>query len=136
MTREEAKSQVEAFFKRLGEPISVFENGVNHARAEIGRALLIFEFTDEKQLACVALIHRFEEKPSSEALTAIEDAVESDLEDRIRYDDFTKTLFLERLFETKIDDGKFYAEMKNLADSSLVWRNDFFNSGAAGSPQA
>lgn len=127
MTKTEAKDQVEAFFRKLGDEIAVFEEN-NYAKAQIGTAVLGFEFTDVETLACVALIHKFDEPPKKEILLAIEDAAENEIDDEIRYDDFTKSLFLERIFVEKIDVEEFYAQMRNLSDSSLVWRKDLFNS--------
>lgn len=136
MTKEDAKNQVEAFFRKLGNnDVSVFEEN-NFAKAEIGTSKLGFEFTDEDTLACVALIHKFDEPPAKEILKAVEDAAENEIDDTIRYDDFTRSLFLERIYEDKLDDDQFYAEMKNLSDSSLVWRKEFIESDFENSQSA
>ena len=127
MTKEEAKNQVESFFRKLGEEVEVFGE-TNFAKAEIGTSSLVFEYTDEETLACVALIHKFEEQPPTGILKAIEDAAVDEIDDEIHYDEFTKSLFLERIYEEKLSDDEFYAEMRNLSDSSLVWRKDFIES--------
>lgn len=135
MTREEAKKQIESFFRKLGEEVNVFETN-NYAKAQIGTATLGFEFTDNETLACVALIHKFDETPKPEILLAIEDAAESEIDDNIHYDDFTKSIFLERIYVEKLNDEEFYAEMRNLSDSSLVLRKDFINSSIENSQNA
>jgi hypothetical protein len=135
MTKEEAKNQVENFFRKLGEEVSVFGE-TNYAKAEIGTSSLVFEYTDKETLACVALIHKFDEAPKKEILKAIEDAAENEIDDSIHYDEFTKSLFLERIYDETLDDEDFYTEMRNLSDWSLVWRKDFINSDLENSQSA
>lgn len=135
MKKQEAKDQVESFFRKLGEEVSVFDEA-NFAKAQIGTSSLIFEYTEEETLACVALIHKFDDPPKKEILKAIEDAAENEIDDSIHFDEFTKSLFLERIYNEKLDDEDFYAEMRNLSDSSLVWRKDFINSDLENSHRA
>lgn len=135
MTKQEAKDQIESFFRKLGEEISVFDD-TNYAKAKIGTSSLVFEYTEEETLACVALIHKFDENPPAEILQAIEDAAENEIDDEIHFDEFTKSLFLERIYEEKLSDDKFYSEMRNLSDSSLVWRKDFIESDFENSQSA
>jgi hypothetical protein len=71
MTREEAKQQIEAFFRRLGEKASFFDEKT-HVEARIGETLVGFEYDEtEEILSAQALIYRFRSEPKDEVLDAI-----------------------------------------------------------------
>ncbi|HVE56078.1 MAG TPA: hypothetical protein VNB22_04565, partial [Pyrinomonadaceae bacterium] len=71
MTREEAKQQIEAFFRRLGEKASFFDEKM-YVESRIGETLIGFEYDVAQEiLSAQALIYRFRSAPKDNVLDAI-----------------------------------------------------------------
>jgi hypothetical protein len=123
MTREQAKQQIEAFFRRLGITASFFEDK-NFAKAAIGESVIGFEFDAASGgLSARALIYRFRQKPKPVMLDAIfaEEKTAATGGGSLRFDNEEMSLFLERAFTEKISDEEFYDAVNRLAQASLVW---------------
>ena len=123
MTKEEAKQQLEAFFRKLGIKASFFDDK-NFAKANIGEAVLGFEFLEEKQiLQTKALIFRFRRPPEPKILSAIyaEANEQNSGGGEIYLDEEDLSLYLEKDFDEKLDDDIFYEQVNNLAQASLLW---------------
>ncbi|HEY0050733.1 MAG TPA: type III secretion system chaperone [Pyrinomonadaceae bacterium] len=133
MTREEAKQQLETFFRRLGSEASIF-NEQKFVQARIGESFVGFEFDEtDDLLSCQALIYRFRREPTDEILDALF-AEESDANSgggRIVFDSETFSLYLQRDFEEKIDDASFYEQVNALAWASMVWNGEIVEHAAA-----
>ena len=123
MTREEAKQQLEAFFRRLGITASFFEDK-NFAKATIGEALIGFEFIEsEGVLNAQALIYRFRNSPNQTVIEAIfAEQKNSDTGGgNVHFETEDLSLFLEKSFTEKISDEEFYQQVNELAQASLIW---------------
>jgi hypothetical protein len=123
MTREEAKQQMEAFFRKIGITASFFEDKT-HAKATIGEALIGFEFVEaEGVLNAQALIYRFRNSPNQKVVEAI--LAEQQNSDtgggNVNFDSEDFSLFLEKSFSEKLADEEFYKQINDLARASLIW---------------
>lgn len=126
MTKTEAKTQLEAFFRRLGEKISIFDDK-NFVKARIGEALAGFEFDEtDGVLSAKALIYRFRREPKDEVLDAAfaEDDATANGGGRVVFDSQDFSLYLQRDFIETVDDKTFYEEINRLASASLVWNSE------------
>lgn len=123
MTREEAKQQLEAFFRKIGITASFFEDK-NFAKATIGEALIGFEFVEaEGILNAQALIYRFRNSPNQKVVEAIfTEQKNSDTGGgNVNFDSEDFSLFLEKSFTEKISGEEFYKQINDLARASLIW---------------
>lgn len=123
MTREEAKQQLEAFFRKLGVTASFFDDG-NFAKASIGEAIIGFEYVEADGILIEkALIYRFRNNPNPLLIQALlaeqqnSDTGESDV--HFAPDDLS--LSLEKVFGKKLEDEEFYRQVEQTAQASLVW---------------
>jgi hypothetical protein len=126
MTKDEAKNQLGAFFRRLGEKGSFFDDE-NFAKARIGEAFLGFEYDEtDGVLSCQALIYRFRREPKDEILDAAfaEDNAAQTGGGRLVFDSGALSLYLQRDFTDPADDRIFYEEINRLASASLVWNGE------------
>lgn len=123
MRRQEAKQQLEAFFKKLGITASFFEDK-NFAKATIGEALIGFEYAEtEGVLNAQALIYRFRNSPNQTLIEALfAEQKNSDTGGgKLRFETADNSLFLEKTFTEKTADEEFYGQVNQLAQASLVW---------------
>jgi hypothetical protein len=123
MTREEAKHQLEAFFRKIGITASFFEDK-NFAKATVGEALIGFEFVKtEGVLNAQALIYRFRNSPNQKVIEAIfAEQKNSDTGGgNVNFDSQDFSLYLEKSFSEKISDEEFYKQITQLAQASLIW---------------
>lgn len=123
MTREEAKQQLEAFFRKIGITASFFEDK-NFAKATVGEALIGFEFVEmENILKAQALIYRFRNSPNPIVIEAL--FAEQQNSDTgggsLRFENEDFSLFLEKSFGEKLPDEEFYKQINQLAQASLIW---------------
>lgn len=126
MTREEAKQQLEAFFRKLGITASFFEDK-NFAKATVGEALIGFEFIEtEDVLTAQALIYRFRNNPNPVLIEAL--IAEQNNSDAggasVRFENDDLSLFLEKIFDEKISNEEFYEQVNKMARASLVWSSE------------
>lgn len=132
MKKSEAKQQVEAFFRKLGNKASFFED-TNFVKTQIGEAFLGFEFNDEANLlSCRALIYRFRHAPQDEVLRAIyaEENETNDGGGRVVFDGKELTLYIEHDFTEIIGDEQFYSRVNQLAHASLKWNGEILQRAA------
>ena len=123
MTREEAKQQLEAFFRKIGITASFFEDK-NFAKATVGEALIGFEFIEaDDVLNARALIYRFRNPPNQIVIEAI--LAEQQNSDtgggNVNFETEDLSLFIEKSFTEKIPDEEFYKQINQLAQASLIW---------------
>ena len=123
MTREEAKQQLEAFFRKIGIRASFFDDN-NFAKATVGEAVIGFEFLEtENILNTNALIYRFRNNPNPVLIEAL--AAEQNNSDtgggNVHFEPADLSLFLEKRFSEKLPDEEFYKQTSQLAQASLVW---------------
>jgi hypothetical protein len=133
MTREEAKQQLEAFFRKLGNDAPVLDEK-NYVQARIGEALIGFEFDEaDGVLSCEALIYRFRREPADAILDALfaEESEANSGGGRIVFDSETFSLYLQRDFAEKNGDASFYNEVSALAQASMVWNGEIVEHAAA-----
>ncbi|HEX8247073.1 MAG TPA: hypothetical protein VF599_02725 [Pyrinomonadaceae bacterium] len=133
MTREEAKQQLENFFRKLGSEASIF-NEQKFVQARIGESFVGFEFDETDDiLSCQALIYRFRRAPADEILDALfaEESEANSGGGRIVFDSETFSLYLQRDFAEKIDDASFYEQVNALAWASMVWNGEIVEHAAA-----
>lgn len=123
MTREEAKHQLEALFRKIGITASFFEDK-NFAKATIGEALIGFEFVEaEGTLNAQALIYRFRNTPNPTLIEALitEQKNSATGGGNVRFETEDLSLFLEKSFTEKLSDEEFYSEINQMAQTSLIW---------------
>lgn len=133
MTREEAKQQLESFFRLLGSEASMF-NEQKFVQARVGESFVGFEFDEaDNILSCQALIYRFRREPRDEILDAIfaEESEANNGGGRIVFDSDTLSLYLQRDFDEKIDDASFYERVNLLGRASIVWNGEIVGNAAA-----
>ncbi|HLM02423.1 MAG TPA: type III secretion system chaperone [Pyrinomonadaceae bacterium] len=133
MNREEAKQQLENFFRRLGSEASLF-NEQKFVQARVGESFVGFEFDEaDDVLSCQALIYRFRREPRDEVLDALfaEETPVNNGGGRIVFDSKTFALYLQRDFAEKIDDASFYEQVNQLARASLIWNGEIVEHAAA-----
>jgi hypothetical protein len=123
MTREEAKQQIEAFFRKIGITASFFEDE-NFAKATVGEALIGFEFVEtEGVLKTQALIYRFRNAPNQKVIEAL--LAEQQNSDtgggNVNFETEDFSLFLEKTFMEKLSAEEFYKQINQLAQASLIW---------------
>ena len=123
MTREEAKQQLEAFFRKIGITASFFEDK-NFAKATVGEALIGFEFAEaDGVLNSRALIYRFRNPPNQIVIEAI--LAEQQNSDtgggNVNFETEDLSLFIEKSFTEKLSDEEFYKQINQLAQASLIW---------------
>jgi hypothetical protein len=132
MTREEAKQQIEAFFRRLGEKASFFDEKM-YVETRIGETLVGFEYDEAEQiLSAQALIYRFRKEPKDEVLDAIfgEESDATSGGGRVVFNSETFTFYLQRDFKEKVGDNIFYEFINKLAQTSLRWNNEILMTAA------
>lgn len=123
MTKEEAKQQLEPFFRKLGIRPSFFDDK-NFAKANIGEAILGFEFSDaEKILKAKVLIYCFRGQPAPVILEGIkaEENEQNTGGGEIFFDEQSLALSLVKDFDKELVDKVFYDQLNNLAQASLIW---------------
>lgn len=128
VNKQQAKQQIEAFFLRLGNKASFFDEK-NFVQARIGEAFVGFTFDDANEiLSAQALIYRFRDVPKNKILDQVF-AAENESNNgggEIVFDDEARTLFLQKKFIEKIADEQFYKQINVLAQASLLWSGDIF----------
>ncbi|HEY8561479.1 MAG TPA: hypothetical protein VIL74_13975 [Pyrinomonadaceae bacterium] len=127
MTREEAKQQIEAFFRRLGERRASFFTEKSHVEARLGESLLGFEYDEDEQiLSAQALIYRFRSAPRDEVLDAVfaEETEANSGGGRLVFNSENSAFYLQRDFREKIGDNVFYEGVNRLAQASLRWHTE------------
>lgn len=133
MTKEEAKQQVEAFFRRLGERKTSFLDRKSYVEARIGETLIGFEYDENAHiLSSQALIYRFRKEPPDNILDAVF-AEETDANNgggRVVFNSETNTFYLQRDFTEKIGDNVFYEGINRLAQASLRWSAEILANAA------
>lgn len=125
MTREEAKQQLEAFFRKLGITVSVL-NDNNFVKATAGEAVIGFEFVEtEGVLIAKALIYRFRNNPNPLLIEAlIAEQKNSDTGGgSVNFAADDLSLSLEKTFGEKLSNEEFYEQVNRMAQASLVWSN-------------
>ncbi len=123
MTKDEAKTQVEAFLEKLGSNESnVFEEK-NFAKVMIDQAIMGFVFKENETLSCQSLIYRFRREPKDSVMKAIEEESKTAPTGggEVAFDDENLTLVLQKEYTEKISDEMFYNDMKSIAEASFVW---------------
>lgn len=126
MTRHEAKSQLDAFFEKLGnKDANLFEES-NVARATIGEAFMGFVFNENKSLSCQSLIYRFRKMPKKAIMDAIESESTAALNGggEIAFDEDNLSLILQKEYTDKVSNEQFYRDIQELAETSLIWSNE------------
>lgn len=126
MTREEAKQQLEAFFRKLGLSTSVL-NETNFVKATVGEAVIGFEYAEtEGVLISKALIYRFRNNPNPLLIEAL--VAEQKNSDTgggfVHFATDDLSLSLEKTFVEKLSDEDFYEQINHLAKASLVWSSE------------
>jgi hypothetical protein len=124
MTKDEAKRQMAAFFRRLGEKKEIFGER-NFVKARVGEAFLGFEYDEtDGILSCQALIYRFRREPRDEILDAAFAEENRTGGGRVVFDSQSLALYLQRDYAEKTDDAVFDEEVRRLAADSLVWSGE------------
>lgn len=126
MTKQEAKTQVEAFFEKIGDKdVSVF-NEKNFAKALIGEAIMGFVYNEDETLLCQSLIYRFRKPPQQKVMEAIEFESQNAPKGggEIAFDEENFTLVLQRDYQQKVSEDDFYNDMQKLAKASLIWSDE------------
>lgn len=132
MKQSEAKQQIEAFFRKLGNKATFFED-TNFVKAQIGEAFLGFEFVkDANLLSCRALIYRFRRAPPDKVLRAVyaEENETNSGGGKVIFDADELTLYLRRDFTEITDDVQFYNQINQLAAASLKWNGEILERAA------
>jgi hypothetical protein len=133
MTREEAKQQVEAFFRRLGEKKASFFDEQNHAEARIGEAVVGFEYDENEQvLSAQALIYRFRAAPPDDVLDAVfgEETEANSGGGRVVFNSENSAFYLQRDFREKVGENVFYEGINKIAQASLRWNSEILTHAA------
>lgn len=132
MTRAEAKLQIEAFFRRLGEKASFFDDK-SYVETRIGETLIGFEYDEaEEILSAQALIYRFRSEPKDNILDAIfgEESDATSGGGRVVFNSETFTFYLQRDFTEKVGENVFYEAINKLGQASLRWNNEILTKAA------
>jgi len=133
MTKNEAKIQVEAFFRQLGEKASFFDEK-NYVEARIGETLVGFEYDEDGEILSVqSLIYRFRKEPKDEILDAVfaEENETNNGGGRLVFNSENYAFYLQRDFDEVISDESFYKNIQRLAQSSLLWNSEILTNAAA-----
>jgi hypothetical protein len=133
MTKEEAKQQVEAFFRRLGEKKASFFNDESHTEARIGESLIGFEYDEQAEiLSAQALIYRFRNEPQDKVLDAVfaEESESNSGGGRVVFNSENSAFYLQRDFQEKVGDNVFYEGINRLAQASLRWNSEILTNAA------
>jgi|GEM_PF-2819409 len=133
MIKEEAKQQLEAFFRTLGIEAAVLDEK-NYVQARVGESILGFEYDRaDGVLSCQALIYRFRRAPRDEILDALfaEENEANSGGGRIVFDSETFSLYLQRDFTEKTDERLFSEQVNRLARASMVWNGEIVGQAAA-----
>jgi hypothetical protein len=133
MTREEARQQVENFFRRLGEKNASFFDDSTHVEARIGEAVIGFEYDEaEEILSAQALIYRFRKAPPDNVLDAVfaEETEASSGGGRVVFNSENFAFYLQRDFQEKIGENVFYEGINKLAQASLRWNSEILTHAA------
>ena len=133
MTREEAKQQVEAFFRRLGEKKASFFDRKSYVEARIGESLIGFEYDEsEATLSAQALIYRFRSEPQDNILDAVfaEESEANSGGGRVVFNSENSTFYLQRDFIEKVGENVFYEGINRLAQASLRWNAEILANAA------
>ena len=133
MTKAEAKQQIEAFFRRLGERKASFFDDKSHVEARIGEALIGFEYDAQAEiLSAQALIYRFRNEPPDAVLDAVfaEENESNSGGGRVVFNSENNAFYLQRDFQEKIGDNIFYEGINRLAQASLRWNSEILSQAA------
>jgi hypothetical protein len=133
MTKEEAKQQVEAFFRRLGEKKASFFDAKNYVEARIGEAVIGFEYDEtEEILSAQALIYRFRTAPQDNVLDAVfgEETDANNGGGRVVFNSDNSAFYLQRDFQEKVGENVFYEGINKLAQASLRWNSEILTHAA------
>jgi hypothetical protein len=133
MTREEAKQQVEAFFRRLGEKKASFFDRANHVEARLGETVVGFEYeAAAENLSAQCLIYRFRSEPQDRVLDAVfsEETEANSGGGRVVYNSENFAFYLQRDFTEHVGDNFFYEAINRLAQASLRWNGEILSQAA------
>ena len=133
MTKAEAKQQIEAFFRRLGEKKASFFDDKSHTEARIGESLVGFEYDETQEiLSAQALIYRFRSEPQDNVLDAIfaEENESNSGGGRVVFNSENFAFYLQRDFQEKVGDNVFYEGINRLAQASLRWNSEILTNAA------
>ena len=132
MTKDEVKQQIEAFFRRLGEKASFFDEKM-YVEARIGEAVIGFEYDEtEEILSAQALIYRFRNEPHDNVLDAVfaEESEANSGGGRLVFNSENFAFYLQRDFTGKIGDNVFFEGINKLAQASLRWNSEILMKAA------
>lgn len=133
MTREEAKQQIEEFFRRSGEKTVAFFDRKSFVETRIGGALVGFEYDEREEiLSAQALIYRFRGEPQDKILDAVfaEESEANSGGGRVVFNSENLAFYLERDFQEKVGDNVFYEGINKLAWASLRWHREILAKAA------
>lgn len=132
MTKDEAKQQIEDFFRRLGKKEFLFDDN-NHVEARIGESGIGFEYDEEAEiLSAQALIYRFRAEPHDKVLDAVF-AEENDSNSgggRVVFNSENSAFYLQRDFQEKVGENVFHEAINRLAQASLRWNGEILAQAA------
>lgn len=130
MKREEAAQTVGTFLEANGARggAGLFKGG-DVVGVMLGRAELFFEYDEDAgTLHCAALIYRFRREPRPGRLQRFfqyDAGGAADLSGgSLEYREETRSLLLGRTYLEPVPRAEFAADMKRLAEASLVWADD------------
>src|SRR5215203_6665501 len=133
MTKAEAKQQIEAFFRRLGEKKASFFDDKTHAEARIGESVIGFEYDESEEiLSAQALIYRFRSPPADPVLDAVFAEENESIcgGGRVVFNSENFAFYLQRDFQEKVGDNVFYEAINRLAQASLRWNSEILANAA------
>ncbi len=132
MTKEEATQQIEAFFRRLGEKASFFDEKT-YVEARIGETVVGFEYDEtEEILSAQALIYRFRKEPQDKVLDAVfgEETEANNGGGRVVFNSENFAFYLQKDFTEKIAEEVFFSQINELAQASLRWNSEILVNAA------
>ncbi|MBS1795827.1 MAG: hypothetical protein JSS81_18375 [Acidobacteria bacterium] len=133
MTREEAISQIETFFRRAGECHFSFYADRDYIVARIGEAFIGFEYDEaDELLSAQALIHRFRREPADRMLDAVfgEETESNTGGGRLVFNSENLAFYLQRDFDEFLGDSVFDTEIGRLARAGLKWNAEIVKRAA------
>ncbi len=132
MNRESAQQQIAGFFSRIGLKETKLDTK-DFIEARIGESFVGFEFDESDEvLSAQSLIYRFREQPKDEVLDALfaEESVANNGGGRLVLNSETDSFYLQKDFYETEPDEKFYFEVNELAQASLIWSYEILSSVA------
>jgi hypothetical protein len=129
MTRDDAVRLVKSVFKEIGaESPGLNEKGFGGTM--LGRAQVNFEHREkEGELEVLAHVYTFRNEPKPNVLAALEEEARGGAPlggGQYRYMPENKGVFLARVYREPVEEASFLADVKALAEASLVWRREVY----------